>query len=484
MISLVLLGIINFSIFKSYAFSDAYEFLWSAHEAPDFMSTFIRGGRPLYGYLNQFIFGELVDSISGLKWVRFFTLLLTVLFSVQLFCFFKNWLKWQVYESGILAFLIVLLPSFTVYMGWSVTYEICISLNLSFFAGVLMLKGLKDDKVNIYRVVIAFLLIVISLCFYQSVATAFLLPFIFYYTKSRLYTLKNLIVLMLVFLLSFAAYFFVFKFFLYLHDLEALDRSGTDLKGFPLAYYNFFRVELFSTLKGNFLLILPNAIVYLGLILLIGFFVIQLYYRSEENDFWIRFSFLVFILPLTYLPNLLATDSWQSSRTIAVAAIAVLFYQFSYLKSIIIFKKQMRYVLLPFVGVFIFGAFHNQNFAFAGLQAKEYELVRKSISTMIENEPERIELILSKRTAAIDKKVLKRTYSDEFGLFSTSVEWVPVLMFNQIVKEEIGVLKRYETVNFPVKGNGFYLSLYNQDNKPVSSDVARLDFGLILDEVK
>ena len=44
--------------------------------------------------------------------------------------------------------LILTIPSFTVYIGWTATHEIPLVLNLSFFAGLMLLKVL-DKKENV-----------------------------------------------------------------------------------------------------------------------------------------------------------------------------------------------------------------------------------------------------------------------------------------------------------------------------------------------
>lgn len=478
----LILGLgLNYSLFKNYAYSDAYEFVWSGTESPVFINAFIQGGRPLYGVLNQWIFGSLIDGINDLKWLRMTSGIMSVLLSVQVFVFLLKKMNWSIVWSSIFSFSLLMLPSFTVYFGWSVTYEIPIALNASFLGGTLFLSSITAPRLSYLKIFTGVFLSVVALSLYQPAGTAFLIPFVIYYVHATRLIIKSVIQLAVFYCITFALYYALFQFVLKYSEIPPLERAGMNLGGLPKNIINFYFTELTPILGGSFILTMKTVMYILGLILFLSFFLWQKLQTENVRNGIFKMVFFLGILPISYLPNLLSVDQWVSTRVIAPAAIIVLFYQFFAVKKMIEKFSGFRYFATGLVVLFVIVGSYNQNVALAGLQAEEYKLVRSEVERVIDIHPEKIQLVVSSRQLSPVLGILPRTYSDEFGIFSTAIHWVPVSIFNQIVKEKQGVQERFPTLNYPIKGNGYKLELWTQEDSLQTIDgVEVIDFQKLM----
>lgn len=192
---------------------------------------------------------------------------------------------------------------------------------------------------------------------------------------------------------------------------------------------------------------------YISVLFLVGFLVVQV--KSAQKD-WLsgaQFLLLILMIPLAYFPNLLSVDDWISSRTMVTSATIVLIYQFVFIRSIVN-RTMKRSIAVVVVSLFLFGAYFNQNYALAGLQAKEYKVVSSIVDDLELSSKKRVILRLNKLTASVDFGLLKRTRNDEFGFLSTSIPWVPEPMLLQLLYEknkdvrgiEIQIVKNGEAI--------------------------------------
>ncbi len=430
--------LLNFGIFKDYAFRDAHEYIWTADNSLIFKNEFIQGGRFLLGIICEFVYGYLCDSISDLKWIRLFSLITSVIFSIQIFSFLLKE-KLKVYESALFSFLILTIPSFTVYIGWTATHEIPLILNLSFFAGLLLLKAL--DKKNIYlNYLIALLLVLVSLCIYQPAATAFLIPFIFSTVLTKKLSIKKIISLLIFLVIAFTLYFFIFKLSLNWYHLEPTKRSEIEIIKLPLNIIIFYLKEMRMLLYGNGILISPILFFIIGAFSFLGFFYSIYQKRVKTLHFFLFISFLILVFPLSYAPNILSSTNYVCSRTIATAAIILLFYQFIFLRELRLKNASLKYPILILTLITIILSSINQNIYIAKIQNKEYNAIKRAFNKVPLNSNKKIIIIKPKEDFLQEFKFYKRIYADEFAQVSSSRIWVPKPMFNQILKERLDSL--------------------------------------------
>lgn len=430
--------LLNLGIFKDYAFLDAHEFIWTADIDSNFKDLFIQGGRFLYGIISEFIYGPLCYSISDLKWVRLFSLLACVIFSIQVFSFILK-LKMKIYESALFSFLILTIPSFSVYYSWSATYEIPVVLNISFLAGILLLNAC-ENKIKPLNYIIAVILVVISLCLYQSAATAFLIPFVFSFVLSKDFSLRKAVTLLVFLGITFILYFIVFKLSLFWYELDPINRTKIDIIKLPLRTIIFYFKEMKILLYGSSFLIFPTLFLIIGAFSFLGFFYLLYQKRTKTNQFFYFISFLILVLPLSYLPNLLSVDNYMCSRTIAPAAILILFYQFYFLIKLSKQNQILKKISL-LLGVLLIGfSSINLNFYITEIHHKEYIALKTAFNKVPIDNQKKIIFIKPKNEFLQEFKFYEKEYADEFGHISSSRIWVPEPLFNQIVKERLDSL--------------------------------------------
>lgn len=450
---------LNIGVFKDYAFLDAHEFIWTAGEDPNFKNLFIQGGRFLYGLTSEFVYGPFCNTISDLKWVRLFSLLGCVVFSVQIF-FFLLKLKMKIYESALFSFLILTIPSFSVFYSWSATYEIPVVLNLSFLAGIILLKNLDQKKIKILNYLVALLFVIVSLCLYQSAATAFLIPIVFSFVLNKDFSIRKVVHFLIFLGLSFSIYFVIFKLSLFWYELEPINRTKIDLIRLPFKVIIFYLKEMRMLLYGSGLLIWPILFLVIGSFSFLGFFYSYYQRKSKTPQFFLFISFLLLVLPLSYLPNLLSEDNYVCSRTIAPAAILVLFYQFVFLRQLSIKYKLLKYTSLLIGLILIIFSSINLNFYITKIHNKEYTALKTAFNKVPINNTKRIILVRPKNDFLQSFKYYEREYADEFGHISSSRVWVPEPLFNQILKERLDSLGLDKNIIFNTK-----IEVYDFDDK-------------------
>jgi len=430
--------ILNTGIFNDYAYLDAAEFIWTADNDPNFKNLFIQGGRFLYGITSEFVYGTFCNTISDLKWVRFFTLLGCVAFSTQIFAFLLS-KKMKIYESALFSFLILSIPSFSIYYGWSATYEVPIVLNLSFLAGVILIN-INKKKHKLLNYFIALFLIVLSLCLYQSAATAFLIPFVFSVVLTKKISIKSIIHLLVFLVVSFSIYFVVFKLSLVWYQLEPINRTKIDLIKLPFKSIIFYLKEMRMLLYGSGFFVWPIVFLIIGAFSFLGFFYLNYTKKSEIPQFLLLMLFLILVLPLTYLPNLLSVDNYVCSRTIAPAAILILFYQFIFFKELTKRNKGLRFLSLTLALIQVVLGSYNLNHYITRIHNKEFSALKTAFNKTPLNNTKKIIIIRPNNEFLQEFNFYKREYADEFGHISSSRIWVPEPLFKQISKERLDLL--------------------------------------------
>ncbi|MFS4482219.1 hypothetical protein ACKGJY_04330 [Hyunsoonleella sp. 2307UL5-6] len=445
--ALVIMLLLNNSIFSDYIFLDATEYIWTANKISNFKDEFIQGGRPLLGIYCEFIYGTLCNTISDLKWARLFSLLWSIIFSTQVFYFLRKH-KLYIYESAIFALLILTLPSFSVYFSWSATSEIPFLLSINFFAGVILLKNLKTEQHKLQNYIFPLIITVFSLCIYQSAITAFLIPIVFYFIITNRFTHKNIVIILLFMLIAMVLYFIIFKYLLYVNEIKPSTRTELDLLELPKKLIIFYLREIRVLIQGSGLLVASTLFFIVGAIGFFGF-IYNLYIRNGKNkNTYIFICYIILVLPLSYLPNLLSGQNYFCSRAIAPTAILVLFYQFLFFRdSSITYKKFKKLSLILALSVLILSVV-NLNYYITGIQVKEYTaLKRVFLKTPVKRNS--IVIIQPNNNFLQNNNFYSNKFADEFGSITSPRSWGPANLFKQVWDEHIVKLK--QTYNHQLK---------------------------------
>ncbi|NMH87340.1 glucosyltransferase domain-containing protein [Flavivirga algicola] len=459
---------------------DANEYIWTASRNSNFLDEFVAGGRLLLGIICKFIYGSLCTTIADLKWIRLISLVGCVLFSIQVFSFLLK-LKMKTYESAIFSFLILTIPSFSVYYGWSATSEIPFLLNINFLAGLLLIKSFEKKKNRYLYYLASLLLVIISLCIYQAAVMVFLIPFIFSSVMTKNFPIKKVISLLIFISISFSIYFIIFKLSLYWYNVEPSKRTSLNLIELPLKVIIFYLREMRIPLSGSGFLIGPILFLIIGVFCFSGFIYSFFQNRNKIPQPFFFISCLILVLPLTYLPNLLSAQKFVCSRTIAPTAIATLFYQFFFLRQLSLKSKVLKKMSLGLVLTLIILSSINLNYYKAKIHNKEYKAIKTAFNKVPIGNTKKIILIKPKHLFLKENKFYKRESADEFAEISSTRDWVPIPLFNQISKERIDSLG-LEKNDFPTNNNIEVYELgeeYNGDNSIIINliDVLKNEFS-------
>ncbi len=478
-ISLIGCLLLNIGIFNDYAFLDANEYIWTAYRDVNFQNEFIQGGRPLLGVICEFLYGTICNTITDLKWVRLFSVIGSVLFSVQIFSFLLK-LKMKIYESALFSFLILTIPSFSVYYSWSATSEIPIILNLNFFAGVILIQALEKNKKTVLKFFGSLIIVIVSLCIYQSAVTVFLIPFVFSFVLTKNFSVKKAISILIFIGISFSIYFIIFKLSIELYGLKPSNRTNVNLIKLPVRVILFYFREVRMLLKSSGILIWPIAFMLIGTFSFLGFFYSIYQKRKETTQFFFFISWLILVLPLTYLPNLISSDNYVCSRTIAPAAILILFYQFNFWQNLSAKNKKIKRLSL-ILGVLVIALSSiNLNFYMTRIHSKEHRALKSAFNKIPIDNTKRIIFIKPKNEFLQEFNFYKQESADEFGHISSSRVWVPKPLFNQLLKERLDSLG-LNSLPFPTNKIEVYdlEAEYNDDNSIVINliDILKDEFS-------
>ncbi len=438
-ISLIGCLFLNIGIFNDYAFLDANEYIWTAYRDTNFQNEFIQGGRPLLGIICEFLYGAICNTIASLKWVRLFSVIGSVLFSVQIFSFLLK-LNMKIYESALFSFLVLTIPSFSVYYSWSATSEIPIILNLNFFAGVILMQALEKNKNIVLNFFVSLAIVIVSLCIYQSAVTAFLIPFVFSFVLVKNFSVKKIISILIFIGISFSIYFIIFKLSLEFYGLKPSNRTNVNLIKLPIRVILFYFREVRMLLKASGILIWPIAFIFVGAFSFLGFFYSLYQKRKETTQFFFFISWLILVLPLTYLPNLISSDNYVCSRTIAPAAILILFYQFNFLRNLSTKNEKTKKLSLVLAVLLITFSSINLNYYMTRIHSKEHRALKMTFNKIPVDNTKRIIFIKPKNEFLQEFSFYKQESADEFGHISSSRVWVPKPLFNQLLKERLDSL--------------------------------------------
>ncbi|MDA8874300.1 hypothetical protein N9H78_01360 [Winogradskyella sp.] len=435
---------LNFGILKDYIFLDANEYLYTATRNSNFHYEFIQGGRPLLGFWCEYLYGYVCNTISDLKWVRLFALSVSVLFSSQIFRYLLK-LNLKIYESALFSILILTLPTFTVYYGWSATAEIPVLLILNFYAGQLLLKALTKTKNRILHFFFAFTIIFTSLFIYQSVVMVFLLPIVFIGVIKNEFKIRIWLQILLFTLICFLAYFISFKIMLNYTDLEATTRSSLSIIDLPKKVIKFHLIEVITLIKGSGFLVASIVSFIIGLFAFSGFFIKQ-YIKNKS----ILSSLIIsLIIAFSYAPNILSGQSYFSLRTIAPTAIIVLFYQFYFFRELSIKNTLFKKTILIIPIILLAYSSHNLNNYIAEVQNKEYKTAKTVFLKVDINKTNQITFIRPEYGFLQKNEVLKNGFSGEFGNLSSVKDWALPNLFSQVVWENSTSTDKTEEIFSP-----------------------------------
>jgi hypothetical protein len=203
--------------YSNYIFMDEALEFWGYKSVPGFYML-IDEGRFLAEELQRWLFNK-IDTINQVKYVRIFSLFGWMLCLPLWYALIKREVA-NVPQYKYLPFFTCLYlitnPSFLISVQWATCVQFFISHTASFLAGAIVLNSLRSDEFKIKKFllagIVALLLGVPAMFFYQGSWTCFLVPFFLFYINP-LNKNKDKVLLRgaIVHFGAYAAYFIVYK---------------------------------------------------------------------------------------------------------------------------------------------------------------------------------------------------------------------------------------------------------------------------------
>lgn len=427
-----------------YAYLDEAHQLWHNTKGANY-KIFQSCGRMFTGMFMERTFSHM-PAIASITWIRtasVFGWLLAMWFFILVM---QQWLRYISIDKRLVLLSGVYFAcsiSLAIYNGWAGSV---IEALPAFFCGLLsghllymQLKKQGSLMKALPIILLAVLVNITGLFWYQVGAGAFLIPFFLHFAANKKYEKpdKVLITGVVVYLFITAAYFFLFKLWLKAAGIDASNRTEVDFNILKKIGF-FFSVPLSQTFSFNFLYNLRSIVSQLFPIAVLAAWVVNLFATNREVPVLnkLRYLLIIFcILMLMYAPVLAGNEYFSPYRTMISLNLAA----FIMITDMILgwLKKEVHKKALVIAGMVIFFATGFYNFRFNFLQPVQYEykLVRAYIEKQYTPEINKIYFIRPPENLFYTHFNI-RTYRDEFGEPSTYKDWTPIPLVKQIIFEK------------------------------------------------
>lgn len=441
---LALYLLVYFQAFTTnYAYLDEIHQLWNNKDGSNLL-MFLDQGRWLTGLLFDKFF-RFISTIEQLKLLRLFSLggwvfttwLWTILFTrwVQLLG-----LKEETLWLGNL--FVVCSASVAICIGFASCMEIFLATGFALLAGHLLFTALltgKQGRQLVPATLLSISLGIVSLFLYQTAYGAFVLPFFFYFVKLKGRFGRPLLMALGTYLVTYVAYYFLFKYSLQVYGVAASTRTGISLDVLGKIGF-FFSGPMPQAFSLNWLYSsssIVSQVLYIGVFIL---WVVSVFKENKVKPFSHKTTYLVgilFLLALIYLPLMIAKENFSSYRTLFAVNLAAFVLVMEDVLALIHRQSTRKRLVLFLTTALLITGIYNYNLQFVNPVEKEYA----ALSTYFRQHYTADKLTIHFIRA--DRKLFNELYGtrvikDEFGAPSSSRDWVPGPLIRQLVTEMTG----------------------------------------------
>jgi hypothetical protein len=452
-VSLTLFGIFIPVVIVPYAFSDDYTDLWmaiSGESTAQVGKSIIDGsaitGRPFSGILIQAFFSA-AGTIDNLRFVRLFGVLAIVALAVLLhWALVRARIKPGI--AALIALLVCTLPAFQVFASWAVLFSVPLAALIAGSASMLTVTAIdRTRKLRRNRLAGAVLLLFTALLIYQPGAMFFWVFFVVALAGAVESSERGLRLVQSHFAVGGIALALA-----YIEIKLTVILMGSATKGANRNHLThdvsgkahwFFHDPLYRSLN---LFDLTPSRWFAALVAIIagGGTLLWLLRRGARPVLFAAVA--VILIPLTYLSNLVVTESWAAYRTqLALSSLIALYFCLGAIAIWLTFREWLkplvsRQALLAserlalglsvvFVGVAVVAAAKNVLNLFVEPHITEQRMLRSQV-TSLPNGVQRLAFVLTDPftehglwPTSSSEGMSKQVEYDEFGLPSSDLPW-------------------------------------------------------------
>ncbi len=396
-------------------------------------------GRPLNGYILQFIFSH-AGGLVGLWRVR---MLILIEMSGMGWMFYIALRRAgvEMRNAILLAMLACVVPATQVYAAWATSVGNPIS--AMFACGAAILCGWSQDNPRRRWLGLpgAVALLTISATIYQPTAMVFwpMAGLELFRRENRECIVRRFLAHLAVAMIALAIAFAVFKYGLAHHpERPSIQRSG--ITHDPIGKISwYFQHPLVDSLNlYNMIRPVPAVAILVAAFLIAGFLrVFPGTFKERLTPFLIAAA----LFPLAYLPNLAAQENWASYRTQIGMEWLVIVLAFLALRAIVSEKAtQITLIILSVAAASL--VTYQAGLLISFPQCKELIMLKKLIDQPDVANSGRIILLQPESTSSFQPLASSRY--DEFARTSLHEDWVPQSEVNLIRRQENRSLPRIE----------------------------------------
>jgi Gpi18-like mannosyltransferase len=454
-VAVTIVGIFLSVLIVPYANADDYSFLWMANGGgpnPQFgkniLDSSLSEGRPLLGLLNQGFFSA-AGTIDNLRFVRLFAVLGIVALALLL--------HWALVRAAIkrtpaalIAVLVCSMPAFQVYASWTTAFTAPTSTVLAGGASMLTAWAVDSPRGLLSnRLLGAGSVLLASLLIYQPTAMFFWVFLAVALVGARYQPERARRLVRSHFAVAggaFAIWYGILKLSIYLVGKDATGGHRSTLAhdaGAKLRW--FWHGPLYHSLNLSDLTPSPWFAAFVGTVAAGG---ILLWLLRRGSDPLLYGSTGLALVPLSFLPNLVTTESWAPYRTqVSLSSLLALYFCLGALALWLGFAEWLRprvsrrtlvdaeraglAAALVFVAASAFFAARNVTTLIVEPNMTELRLMRSQVAA-IPTGADRVAFVGTPWGGGLSTRVVY----DEFGFASTTRVWVLGPAVDLILREE------------------------------------------------
>ncbi len=425
-----------------FAFRDDYTYLQILvdHDFSKIKANVISQGRPLAYWIAMPLLTSLRD-IPSILYMRLFGLIGVIFLSL---CVYKSLRlgKWSFVEAISITLIISTMPAFYIYVCWpllSSIYPLAGIITYLAYRCAIQFWQSKDFRTQKGWFAVSTLLLAAGLLIYQPIVMLYWVFVSIHLLRSQNLEdrlLHRFALLTLPMIIALPIGYEAFRFGMALYGPSSPTRASMTLEPFVKVSI-FFHVVLPQALNGFYLSQSWISAGILAAFITVG---LILHFRKEVGQ---RIQILIVVLcliPLTYLPSLVAAENWPSYRTqVALTALLILYFALAVKGFLTLLLPRRDYRTDRFTGTILstiafiscLWASINVNYYIVVPQTTELQIMR---SHFVDRDLSSIENVYFIQASPLDSPTVK-TFYDEFGLPSSASPWVPEPAVRLILRE-------------------------------------------------
>jgi hypothetical protein len=372
----------------------------------------------------------------------------------------NSWKKLLPLNEQVVFFLNICVPcsiSVAIAIGWIPCVELFLAFVFALLSGHLLFMGMYGEKgwhLSPVKIILIVLLALGSLCLYQPMFGAFLLPFFLYHLNRRFKKIDRITYMAVAFYLAISlCYFLLFKCIVAQSGIGASDRTVLSVK--PLEKLSFFFSQpLAQAFSFNFLYNMHGIFSQAFYPVMFAVWIFSVFAVEKQEKLMGKMGYIgrvLLLMMLLYIAVLLPKENFASYRTMLCLNLAGTMLLLDAVGRLVK-KSSVRNIITYMVcGIVVVVAWCNFNLNYIRPLTKEYQAIHTYYTKNYDSTKTTIYFVRPPEDL-FTKLYNQHVYKDEFGMPSAFKDWTPEPLIRQMVFEataDRNKARQIRVVNLP-----------------------------------